>query len=207
MPKSKGRHAFLMSLVLSTGFLFAAPSMAGQVEKAGVQGPVEMPSGVSSADINAIAKIIEGRFAQYACERVRFELFNLLRPKIEGYPALGLPYVVKASNKHAVHSYNALVELGLLSKTETTIDEIFGKRTEPVKTPVYVYAQTELGKSYEAPDAPGYSCVCRTELVSIDSISHKPPAFGQDLFEVVYTIRRTDIAPGECQVSFRRFCS
>ena len=60
---------------------------------------------------------------------------------------------------------------------------------------IYIYAQTPLGKKSEAPDAPGYSCVCKTELVSIDSITHKPPAFGQDLYEVSYTIRRTNIAP------------
>lgn len=195
MPKTTRRQALLMSLMLSTSLHFAAPSMGGQLEKAGVQGPLELPKGVSSADIDAIAKIINDRFAQYACERVRFELFDLLRPEVEGYPKKGLPYIVKASNKHAVESYNALVELGLLSRKETTIQEMIGKRTEPVETPVYIYSQTPLGKSYDAPDDPGYSCVCKTRLLSIDAVAHKPPAFGQDLFEVVYTIERTDIAP------------
>lgn len=192
---SKFRISLLTGLIAASGFLMAASPMVSASEEPVVQGPVELPRGLQASDVESIAAIIRKRFDSISCERVKFELYDLLRPKVDGYPTSGLPYIVSAYNKHAVESYNALTDLGLLTRSEMTVNGDGSQGNSELSSKIYIYAQTPLGKKSEAPDAPGYSCVCKTELVSIDSITHKPPAFGQDLYEVSYTIRRTNIAP------------
>lgn len=189
------RYSLLSSLIAATGYLMTASPMASASEELSLKGPVELPPGVQASDVEKIASIIQKRFDSISCERVNFELFDLQRPKVDGYPTSGLPYIVNASNRHAVESYNALADLGLFTRSEMSVNSDGSQGKDALSSKVYIYAQTPLGKESEALEAPGYTCVCKTELVSIDSITHKPPAFGQDLYEVTYTIRRTAIAP------------
>lgn len=112
------RYSLLSSLIAATGYLMTASPMASASEELSLKGPVELPPGVQASDVEKIASIIQKRFDSISCERVNFELFDLLRPKVDGYPTSGLPYIVNASNRHAVESYNALADLGLFNVRE-----------------------------------------------------------------------------------------
>lgn len=101
---SKFRISLLTGLIAATGFLMAASPMVSASEEPVVQGPVELPRGLQASDVESIAAIIRKRFDSISCERVKFELYDLLRPKVDGYPTSGLPYIVSAYNKHAVES-------------------------------------------------------------------------------------------------------